>query len=156
MEDCKETKVLKVVDDENDAFIFWFRQDIPLLTDRDMVLKSKAIIDMKKGQHIIYVDSTDEIPYDSGREYVRMPSFSSVWILEWVDREHTMVTFMIDPDLGGGVPKRITNHTIIKTPYRSLKRMMEEVKKHKYIEAAKTSKYNKLVEDAIKAGYLKP
>ena len=34
--------------------------------------------------------------------------------------------------------------------------MMKEVKKSKYIESAKTSKYNKLVEDAMKAGFLKP
>jgi hypothetical protein len=30
------------------------------------------------------------------------------------------------------------------------------VKNPKYIEAARTSKYNKYAEDAIKAGYVKP
>jgi hypothetical protein len=34
--------------------------------------------------------------------------------------------------------------------------MMKMVKNPKYIEAAKTSKYNKFAEDALKAGYVKP
>jgi hypothetical protein len=156
MEDCKETKMLKVVDDQNDTFIFWFRQHIPLKTDRDMVLKSKVILDLPKGQHFIAADLTNEIPYDSGKGYVRMPSFYSLFTLEWVDREHTRVTFMVDPDLGDGLPKFIANPKIKNTPFKSLKRMMKVVKEPKYIEAAKTSKYNKYAEEGIKAGYVKP
>jgi hypothetical protein len=156
MEDCAETKMLKVEDDQNDVFIFWFRQHIPLKTDRDMVLKSKVIIDIPKAQHFIYADLTKEIPYDAGKGYVRMPAFSSLFTLAWVDREHTRVTFMVDPDLGEGLPKFVANPKIKTTPFKSLKRLMKVVKDPKYVEAAKTSKYNKLAEDALKAGYVKP
>jgi START domain. len=155
MQDCKETKMLKVVDDQNDVFIFWLRQHIILLTDRDMVLKSKVKMNLEKGQDLIYADSTNEIPYDAGNRYVRMPSFSSLFTLDWVDREHTRVTFMIDPDLGKGVPTGIANSTIKSTPLKTLKNMKKMVKLSKYVEPAKTSKYNKLVEEAIKAGYVK-
>jgi START domain. len=155
MDDCKETKILKVVDDQNDVFIFWFRQHITLFSDRDMVLKSRTDMNLKNGKDIIYADLTNEMKYDAGKGYVRMPSFSSVWTLEWKDREHTIVTFMADPDLGKGVPKGIANHLIKTAAYKSLKRMMKEVKKSEYIEEAKTSKYNKLVEDGIKSGFLK-
>lgn len=156
MEDCKETKMLKVVDDQNDVFIFWFRQHIPLKTDRDLVLKSRVVIDPKKGQHLIYSDLTNEMNYDAGKGYIRMPSMHSLYTLEWVDREHTRVTFMIDPDLGDGLPKFVANPMIKATPLKSLKRMMKMLKDPKYIEAGKTSKYNKAAEDAIKAGYVKP
>ena len=156
MENCKETKILKVVDDENDVSIFWFRQHITLFTDRDMVLKSKVKMNIEKGQYLIYGDLTNEMSYDSGKGYVRMPSFNSLFTLDWIDREHTRVTLMIDPDIGKGVPSSIANSLIKKTPYKSLKKMMKEVKKSKYIESAKTNKYNKMVEDAIKAGFLKP
>jgi hypothetical protein len=155
MQDCKETKMLKVLDDQNDVFIFWFRQHITLLTDRDMVLKSKVKMNLEKGQDLIYADSTNEIPYDAGNGYVRMPSFNSLFTLEWVDREHTRVTFMIDPDLGKGVPTGIANSTIKSTPFKTLQKMKKMVKLNKYIEPAKTSKYNKDVEDGIKKGYLK-
>jgi hypothetical protein len=153
MQDCKETKILKVVDDANDVFIFWFRQHITLLTDRDMVIKSKTIMRTEKGQNHIYADATNEVPYDSGKGYVRMPSFSSLFILEWIDREHTRVTFMIDPDLGKGIPIGIANNTIKSTPLKTLKKMMKMVELNKYVEPAKTSKYNKFAEDYVKAGH---
>ena len=156
MEDCKEAKILKKVDDQNDVFIFWIHQHVPLFTDRDMVLKSKTVDDYKNGRNFIYAELTNEIPYDSGKGYVRMPSFNSVWTLEWVNREHTRVTFMVDPDIGAGIPKFTANLTIKTNPLKSLKRMMKMVKNPKYIEAAKTSKYNKFAEDALKAGYVKP
>ena len=153
MQDCKETKILKVVDDANDVFIFWFRQHITLLTDRDMVIKSKTIISPEKGQNLIYAEATNEVPYDPGKGFVRMPSFSSLFTLEWIDREHTRVTFMIDPDLGKGIPIGVANNTIKSTPFKTLKKMKKMVKLSKYVESAKTSKYNKFVEDYVKAGH---
>jgi hypothetical protein len=155
MEDCKETKILKVVDDQNDVFIFWFRQHVPLLKDRDIVLKSRVVIDEQHGQSVVYTNSTNEIKYEAGKGYVRMPSFSSLISIDWVDREKTRITFMIDPDLGEGLPPSLSNLIIKTNPIKSLKRMMKVLKNPKYIEAAKTSKYNKLAEDAIKAGYAK-
>jgi ribosome-associated toxin RatA of RatAB toxin-antitoxin module len=155
MENCTATKILKVVDDENDVFIFWFRQHVTFFKDRDAVIKSKTVIDLKNGRNIVYSDKTGEIAWNTGKGYVRMPSFGSSFTLEWVDREHTKVTFMIDPDLGKGLPVQAANIEIIKTTHKSLKKMMEMVKKSKYIEAAKTSKYNKYVEDGIRKGYLK-
>ncbi|HNY51521.1 MAG TPA: START domain-containing protein [Smithella sp.] len=153
MEDCKATKILKVVNDEKDVFIFWFHQHIMALTDRDMVLKSRTVIDMQNGTNLVYADSTNEIPYDAGKGYVRMPTFYSLFTLQWIDREHTRVTFMIDPDLGKGIPSGIANKTIKKIPYKSLKKMMKMVKKDKYIEEAKTSKYNKMAEEYVKSGH---
>ncbi len=153
MHDCKDTKMLKVVDDEKDVFIFWLRQHVDFLTDRDMVLKSKVVIDMQNGTNLIYADSTKDMTYDSGKGYVRMPSFYSLFTLQWKDRENTLVTFMVDPDLGPGVPTGIANSKIKTTPFHSLKNMMKKVKDSKYIEAAKTSKYNKMAEEFVKAGH---
>lgn len=153
MEDCKATKILKTVDDQNDVFIFWFHQHIMALTDRDMVLKSKTVIDMKNGTNLVFADSTNDMAYDAGKGYVRMPSFHCLFTLQWVDRENTKVTFMIDPDLGKGVPSGIANATIKKIPYKSLKKMRKMAKKDKYITAARISKYNKMAEDYVKSGH---
>lgn len=150
MEDCKDTKILKVVDDKNDVFIFWFRQHIALLTDRDMVIESKTVIDAQNGRNLIYGDSNYDVKYESGKGYVRMPSFHSLFTLEWVDRERTRVTFMIDPDLGKGIPSGIANKMIAETPLKSLKKMAKMAKKSKYIEAAKTNKYGKMAEETVR------
>lgn len=152
MHDCKETKMLKTVDEQNDVFIFWLRQHVTLYTDRDMVLKSKTVIDQKNGTNLVYGDATNDMSYNAGKGYVRMPSFNSLFTLQWVDRENTKVTFMVDPDLGEGLPVGIANSMIKTTPFKTLKNLMKMAKKSKYIEAAKTSKYNKMAEDFVKAG----
>lgn len=155
MDDCDTTKILKTVDDEKDVFIFWLRQHVTMFPDRDMVLKSKTIIDMKNGRSLVYADSTNEIPFDAGKGYVRMPSFHSLFTMEWIDRENTRVTFMVDPDLGKGIPSSIANRLIKTNPYKTLKKMMKMAKKNQYIEAAATSKYRKYVEEALKKNYVK-
>jgi hypothetical protein len=155
MADCTATKMLKVVNDQNDVFLFWFQQHVPILTDRDMILKSTVILNYPQGWCHIAANSTKEASFDAGKGYVRMPSFSCEFLLEWVDRENTRVTFTIDPDLGPGVPVGVANSTIKGIPYKSLEGMIKMAKNNKYIESAKTSKYNKLITEAIKAGYPK-
>lgn len=145
MDGCKGSKMLKVLDDEKDVFIFWVRQHVPVLADRDVVIKSKIDID-DKGRVLIYGNATKEIRYDADEDYVRMPSFSSLFTLQWIDQNHTQVTYMIDPDLGKGLPLGIANRTIQSTPYKTLKKMMKMVKNSKYTEGAKKSKYSEMVE----------
>ena len=152
MYDCKETKILKTVDDDKDVYIFWLRQNFNPLTDRDMVLKSKTIFNPQNGTNLVYAESTKESSYDAGKGYIRMPSFYSLWTLQRVNRENTRVTFMIDPDLGSGVPSGIANIRIKNIPVESLKKMMKMVKNPKYVEAAKKSKYSKFAEDYAKSG----
>jgi START domain. len=152
MQDCKATKMLKVIDDDKDVYIFWFRHGVMLpYSDRDLVLKSKSTYDVANGHIVINADLTNEIPYDAGKGYVRMPTFYSVYTLDWVDREHTKVTFMVDPDVGKSIPASVANMLIKTTPYKSLKRMMKMAKLSKYIEAAKTNKYGKIAEETAKA-----
>jgi hypothetical protein len=153
MHDCRETKVLKIVDDKNDVIIFWLRQHVTLYTDRDVIIKSRTVIDDASGTNFVYGDASNDIPYDTGKGYVRMPAFNSLFTLQWVDRENTKVTLMVDPDLGKGLPVGIANGMIKTTPLKSLKKLMKMVKKSNYIEKAKTSKYNKMAEDFVKAGH---
>jgi len=154
MHDCKESKVLKTLDDKEDVLIFWLRQHIDLLTDRDMVLKSRTVVDMQNKTLLIYTDSTRDLIYDSGKGYIRMPSFHSLWTLQWVDHGITRVTFMVDPDLGPGVPSGIANSKIKTNPCTTIRNMMKMARQPKYIDAAKTSKYRKIAEKIDKSDYL--
>jgi len=86
-----------------------------------MVLKSKTVIDQKNGTNLVYGDATNDMSYNAGKGYVRMPSFNSLFTLQWVDRENTKVTFMVDPDLGEGLPVGIANGMIKTTPFKTLK-----------------------------------
>lgn len=155
MEDCVSTKMLKVVNDDTDTFIFYLHQHVPILTDRDLILKSNVILDYRKGYASIETFSTKEFPYPEQPKRVRMPHFRSLWYLEWIDKDHTRATFMIDPNLGPGLPVGIANSTIEKLPYKSMLGMMKMVKKQKYIDASRTSKYRKLIDQAVREGYPK-
>ncbi|TFH39687.1 MAG: hypothetical protein E4G96_08820 [Chrysiogenales bacterium] len=155
MADCNSTKVLKVVSDEQDLFIFHLHQHVPLLKDRDVILKSHVILNYKKGWSYIGTKSTTEISYSPSNNLIRMPSFAGAWKLEWIDTNTTRATFMIDPDLGKGLPIAIANSTIRDIPYKSIQGMKKMVKQATYIDAAKKSKYRQMIDNAIKAGYLK-
>jgi hypothetical protein len=155
MADCKETKILKVISDPNDSFILWYRQHIPILSDRDMVLRSTVTLAYGKGWSSIVVNSTNEFPYPTPSGMVRMVSFTGSWLLEWIDDNNTRATFMIDPDLGKGVPVGIANSTIKSNAYKSIVGMRKMVKLQKYIDGAKKSKYRKMIDAEKKRGGLK-
>lgn len=128
MNDCAGAKILKVVDDAQDVYIFWFRQHVALYADRDMVLKSKTTCSPDQKQCHIYADSTQDVRVAPEKGFVRMPSFHSLYTLEWIDQNHTRVTCMIDPDLGGGMPAVVANIGIKSQPFKILKKMAEKVK----------------------------
>jgi ribosome-associated toxin RatA of RatAB toxin-antitoxin module len=136
MQDCSQTKMLKVVDRGREIYVFWFRQHITLFTDRDMVLKSELTIH-EEGRRVIKANSTSDEAYDSGKGYIRMPSFASEWVLEKLDEQKTRVSFMIDPDLAEGLPVGIANSKIKKTPFKSIRGLMKMAKLQKYIDRAK-------------------
>lgn len=135
MHDCLATTMLKVVDRENDVYVFWYRQHIPLLADRDMVLRSAVSHGKANGKewHSIVAASTNEISHDASKGYVRMPSFSSEWRLEEIDTDHTRVSFMIDPDLGGGMLVGVANSMIAQSPYKSVRGLIKELKERKQL-----------------------
>lgn len=135
MEDCSQTKMLKVVDRDHESYIFWFRQHIPLFADRDMVLKSELIVN-EEARKVVDAVSTAGVAHDSGKGYIRMPSFSAEWALEKLDEGRTRVTYRIDPDLGPGLPVGIANSTIREIPFKSMRRMMKMAKLQKYLDRA--------------------
>lgn len=130
MADCRETKVLRVVDQEKEEYVFWFRQHIPVFADRDMVLKTHVTHSEVEGREVssIVASSTDEVKFDAGKGYVRMPFFTSEWRLEVLDAQRTQVSFMIDPDLGGGMPAAFASPEIAETPLQSIQGLVKKLK----------------------------
>ncbi len=155
MADCKSAKVLKVIDDKSDLIIFYIHQHVPILSDRDMVLKSNVVLNYKKGWASIESFATKEFPYPDQKGRVRMPNFNSLWYLEWIDKDHTRATFIVDPDPGPGLPVSLSNSTIKNVPYKSMMGMKKMVKMQKYIDAAKKSKYRALIDQAVREGFPK-
>lgn len=136
MQDCSQTKLLKVVDRARDAYVFWYRQHVALFSDRDMVLRSELVV-REEDRRVIRAFSTSDVPYDAGRGYVRMPSFYSEWVLERIDAGRTRVSFLIDPDLADGLPVGLANATIRKTPLQTLRGLARMVALPRYAGQAR-------------------
>jgi hypothetical protein len=154
LQDCSTSKLLKTVDDEKDIFIFYLIQDVPILPDRDMVLKSNVVLNYQKGWCFVGVKSTNDFTYPTPKGMVRM-LFDGSFLLEYIDKDHTRVTYTIVPDLGGRVPGMMANPIIKDLPRKSLMKMKVRVAMPQYIESAKKSKYRKMIDEAVKKGYIK-
>ena len=155
MSGCKATRMVKVEDATNDAFVFWWHHHIPVLQDRDTVLRVTTTINLSRGFELVDVRSTEDIKYSPDASLARMPSALTPFKLEWIDREHTRVYWMIDLNVGDGVPPPIANAIIKKIPGKSMAALAKMATEKKYLEGAKSSRYGQLVEEAIKLGYLR-
>jgi hypothetical protein len=155
MDDCVQTKIIANSGNILSSYDFWFHQHIPLLKDRDMVLHSDTSVNYPNKSIQISIFSNHILKYDSGKNIFRMPAFFSWYNLEWIDREHTRVTFLIDPDLGPGLPISFSNSIIKDIPIDSLEALAKIAKENKYQESAKNGNYAKVVADGIKLGYFK-
>jgi len=155
MSGCQETRMVKVEDAANDTFVFWWHHHIPVLQDRDTVLRVTTTMNLARGFELVDVRSTDDTKFNPDASLVRMPSAWSPFKLEWIDREHTRVSWMIDLNVGDGVPPPIANAIIKKIPSKSMAGLARMATEKKYLEGAKTTRYGNLVDEAIKLGYLR-
>jgi hypothetical protein len=155
MSGCEETRMLKVEDPANDTFVFWWHHHIPILQDRDTVLRATTTINLAKGFELVDVRSADDFKYSPDDRLARMPSAWTPFKLEWIDREHTRVSWMLDLNVGSGVPPPIANAIIKQIPRKSMAGLARMVTDKRYLDGARASRYGQLVDEAIKLGYLK-
>jgi hypothetical protein len=155
MSGCQQTRMVKVENAANDTFVFWWHHHIPVLQDRDTVLRVTTNMNLAKGFQLVDVRSTEDPKYSPDASLARMPSAWTPFKLEWIDREHTRVSWMIDLNLGDGVPPSVANGIIKKIPVKSMSGLARMATEKKYLEGAKSTRYGKLVEEAIRLGHLR-
>lgn len=151
MADCQAAKILHIENPANDTLVFWLHQHVPILRDRDVILRSTVTMDHAQKHGLIEVHATRDYRYDVAENLVRMPAFYARFRLAWIDPEHTRVSFLIDPDLGNGLPVGLANATLRRIPFRSLQNMMRMANDATVISAAKNSKYARWVNEATAA-----
>ncbi len=157
MEDCKATKILKVIKetDINDALIVYVHQGVPVISDRDVVLESNASYNYNRGYFKIEFRSTNQVKYGPINGNVRMKRMVGMWRLDYINRNKTRCTYVVNAHLGGMVPGWIANPALKKLPYKTMVNLKKMAQKEKYRVIAKKSKYYRKMQEAIKKGYLK-
>lgn len=145
---CKETKAIEEIDRNNKILYYIYDSPWPV-DDRDVVLKINTIIDLSAGRAVVEIQSQTHDKYPPNDDYTRMITMQGKYIIEFVERQKTRVTFILFVNPGGSVPASLANMSSIKIPYETLKNMKEMVKKEKYIKLGDKSEDKKLIEQYI-------
>jgi hypothetical protein len=87
--------------------------------------------------------------------FVRMTEMKGYYILDYIDREHTKVSYIVKANPGGSLPSSIVNSSSQDIPFETLKGIKRCATQKRYIDAAAKSEEKNKIEDAIVKGYLK-
>ena len=144
MFNCREIRTLQ--DTGNDRLIVYYVNRSPWpVADRDAVIRSSVSQNEKNGTGIVLIESIQHgHPSPGGR--VRMPFLRALFILEYVDREHTRVIFDIKANPGGSIPAALVNTFTRDHPYHTIMGLRRVVAQPKYAELGKTAKERELAE----------
>ena len=86
---------------------------------------------------------------------VRITTMSGRWHVQYLDRERTLVSYMIGVDPGGSLPKSMANKRLQNGPLIMLQGLRTVVKTPAYLETAEQSEDRRMIEEYIKLGFLR-
>ena len=124
-------------------------------SDRDIVGEATVERNYQTGKFVIRLQSISDTRVPLKNNTVRVPAYTGTFIVEYIDREHTRITYNAQIDFGGAIPKWFGNLLSREIPFRMLTGLMDETKKKEYIKAAETSELRRKLEESIKNGNLK-
>lgn len=127
------------------------------LQPRESLVNVKVDIDYKRGFANIDMLSIDDTKLKPvGKGHVRMTTVHAGYLLEYIDREHTRVTYTAKVDPAGIVPPKIANLVVVNLPYKTIKLLRTVSAKPKYVTLGQNSNDRQIIEKNIALGYLKP
>lgn len=106
----------------------------PLVDDRDVVLESEAVFDLKTRSVEISFRETTHPKMPPIEDVVRMPKTRGYWRLEHKDDHLTMVTYQVQADPGGSIPNWLVNWASKGLPHKTIEGMRAQVTKGGYAE----------------------
>lgn len=104
----------------------------PLVSDRDVVARSKLHQDLANKRIHIEVHSVEHpaAPPQSG--VVRMPKLDLSWTFDVLETGKTLATYQVAADPGGLLPAWVVNLVSKKIPWRTISNLRNQVKKDGY------------------------
>ena len=132
--DCYGAQVEKKYD--RNTFVMYMVLKPPIIEQRDIILKDKAVYDYDNGKAIINFFCTDEvkIPIEKGR--TRVSVMNGVFDMEYLGRNKTKFVYRLKVDPAGDIPKKVAYSVMKSYPYDTLKGLKKVVYDKKYSGAA--------------------
>ena len=107
----------------------YFVLDLPVVKDRDVVVKVESGWDENKGTAWVTMTSINASEYKKDSGYVRMTSLKGRWDIIKKDENHVEVIYQVHPELGGSLPAWIVNISAKDQPLKTLKGVYKYSKK---------------------------
>lgn len=139
MYNCKEARVLKVKALDQNVVYFVHDSDWPV-RDRDIVVENVRVADDANGKLVVTICNVDDYPYPSPDGVIRMEMLKAVFILEYIDRKTTRVTFDLAFNPGANLSPTILHPFMRPHPYRTLQGIQRVAAQPKYAKLGLTSR----------------
>ena len=128
MHACVDAKRLKKFSDTE--FLVYNRSGAPWpISDRDVVVRSKANIDRENQVLTITMKSTESSLMPPTGDAVRMPRLNGHYIFSEAGKGKTQIEYQIDADPGGLIPAWLATMASRDIPLRTLVNLRNRVKK---------------------------
>lgn len=128
MHNCHSAKLLEQVDEV--TRIIYNRTEAPWpVSDRDVVLRSKATWNVEKRTVMVRFVSISSPMMGEVEDVVRMPKLAGFYKLTAIDWDTTRVTYQVDADPGGSLPDWVVSAVQNDIPLHTLKKLRGQVKK---------------------------
>jgi len=152
--DCTDASVIKRTDRNN--LMLHFSQKLPWPVDnRDVVLSAKTIFDLNNGKITITMESVNDSKYPVKEGFTRMSEMKGCYILEYIDREHTKLSYIVKANPGGSIPSSVVNSSSKDIPYNTLTGIKKVSSMKRFIEAGSKAEERLKIEEMISKGILK-
>ena len=152
--DCTQATILEKSDKNN--LVIYYAQKLPWPADnRDVVLCAKTMLDYKKGIFTITMETVNNRKCPLKEGYTRMAEMKGLYLLEYIDREHTRVSYIVKADPGGSLPSSVVNASSKDIPYNTLSAIKKIATTKRFVEAASKSEDRGKIEEMINKGFLK-
>jgi len=107
----------------------YFVLDLPVVKNRDVVVKVESGWDENKGTAWVTMTSINGSEYKKDSGYVRITSLKGRWDIIKKDENHVEVIYQVHPELGGSLPAWIVNVAAKDQPLKTLKGVYKYSKK---------------------------
>jgi len=144
MPDCLQAKLLEQIDADNLLLYYLHNAPAPL-KNRDVVLNVQTKID--PNSKILYINSinVNDSRYPPQPDAVRMAQMETHWNIEAVNREQTRLSYRLLSDPAGWIPTSLAIQSIRPLPLKTLFGLRQMAQSERYIQAAKNSPEEKIV-----------
>lgn len=129
MYQCAESRLIQAFDPRRLILYNRTSSPYPLISDRDVVVEAQVQFWADKKQIRIDAWNVEHKLMPEVDGAVRMPKVLLSWILVQKDENTTEVTYEVQADPGGSIPKWLVNLASKNLPLRSIENLRKQVKK---------------------------